>query len=299
MSPLEELDISIVVPSYNRGMAARDTLTKCLALHPRAKEIVLVDDHSDRESEEILRRLALENSCIRHIRLPENGGQGIARSVGFAAASGKYIVSLDDDSWFMESDGLQRVWNRMERLPVCGILAFSLFSPGLEITAPSDEILLVSDHLTCGAAYRADVLRKTGYHLAFLRFVGEESDLSLKVRDAGFEVIKDHDIRVFHDYDPARRAPESLARVCRFSVRNDLARTIVYFPWAMLPFLLPWKIFSHLRAGVDKGYLGPTCEGYWEFMRICPAALRHRSPVSMVTAWRYLKLRRSPELLAP
>jgi glycosyltransferase involved in cell wall biosynthesis len=295
----EELDISIVIPSFNRGMVVKETVAKCLALHPRAREIVLVDDHSNLESEEILRRLALENASVRYIRLPENGGQATSRSTGFATAGSKYIVSLDDDSWFMEQDGLMRVWVRMERRPECGLLAFNIFSPGLVITPPEDKLLAVSDHLTCGAAYRSEVLRAVGFHLPFLRFVGEEVDLSLKIRDAGFEVVKDMSIRCFHDYEPARRSSESLDRVCRFGVRNDFARTIIYFPWSMVPALVLWKFFSHLRVALSKNVLGPTIRGYWGFLALLPQALRNRRPVSMATARRYLRLRRSTELLPP
>jgi len=123
------LDISIVIPSYNRGMIVVKAISNCLALRPQAREIILVDDHSNPESEAILRGLAEEHQSVLYVRLPENGGQAVSRSVGLATANGKYIVSLDDDSWFLDSDDLQRVWDRMESLPKCGILSFETYGP--------------------------------------------------------------------------------------------------------------------------------------------------------------------------
>lgn len=296
-SKVAELDISIVIPSFNRGGTVRENSAKWLAMRPRAKEIVLVDDHSDAESEAILRRLAADHSCFKYLRLSENGGQAVSRSAGFTAATGKYIVSLDDDSWFIDEDGLQRVWDRMEAMPSCGILAFNLFSPGLDIEPAANSVYCVADHLTCGAAYRTEVLRQTGYHLACLRFVGEEADLSLKVRGAGYEVLRDFNVRGFHDYDPAKRSQEALDRVCQMSVRNDLARTIVYFPVVLIPWLLLWKGFSHLRHGAAKQSLTPTLAGVVGFVRLLPELFLVRNPVSFAAAMRYLRLRRSPEAI--
>jgi GT2 family glycosyltransferase len=289
------LDISIVIPSYNRGHVVEENVLKCLALRPAPAEIILVDDHSDPDSEEVLRRLSQRHSGIQYIRLPSNGGQAVSRSIGFASSRSKYVVSLDDDSWFLDGDALHRVWNRMESLPRCGILAFQLFSPGLEVKAAEDSMFAVADHLTCGAAYRSDVLRSTGYHLAFLRYVGEESDLSLKVRDAGFDVIQDMNIRVFHDYDPSKRSQTTLDRVCTFGVRNDMLRAVIYFPLYLVPLLLTWKLWSHISFGFARGYVLPTLQGLAGFFRLLPRAVRERKPISRTAARRYLQLRRRPE----
>ena len=294
----EALDISIVVPSYNRGETVARNLPRWLALDPPAREILLIDDASDEPSARVLRELAQRHPTVRWMRLERNEGQAVARSAGFAAATGRYIVSLDDDSWLLESDALARIWRRMEALPRCAILGFNLFSPGMEISPAEDRLLAVSDHLTCGAAYRTDTLRRIGYHLGFLRFEGEESDLSIKARGAGCDVLKDLAVRGFHDYDPSRRSAESMQRVRTYAVRNDLARTIVFFPWFLVPVLLAWRSAAHLLFALRHGLLGATLRGYAGFVAILPQALGERAPISLEAARRYLKLRRAPEVVA-
>jgi GT2 family glycosyltransferase len=291
----QTVDISIIIPSYNRGPRARETVEKCLRLRPGPREIVLVDDHSDAESGQILR--SLDGGIVKYIRMAENGGQAAARSVGFATGKGKHLVSLDDDSWFLDEDALQRVWDRMEALGKCGILAFSAFSPGVPVQPSLNRLTLVSDHITCGAAYRAEVLRKTGYHLPFLRYVGEESDLSLKVIDAGFDLVLDSSIRVFHDYHPAGRSKKSLARGRRFGVRNDLLRPWIYFPLDLALKVTVWRAASHLVFALRHGRLGATLRGCLEFTLCFPRALLHRHSIDREAALKYLRLRRRPEPL--
>ena len=201
------VDISIVIPTRNRIASIEKTLQRCLALRPKPTEIVIVDDYSDDNCSEALRRL--ETGIVKYIRLPSNEGQSLARSVGFATARGKYLVSLDDDSWFLEPDALGRIWDRLESSPNVGILALRGFSPLDPIQAPAERRSLVADHITCGAAYRAGVLHKTGYHLAFLRYEGEETDLNLKIIDAGFDVVLDESIRFFHETDPRSRTADA------------------------------------------------------------------------------------------
>ena len=289
------LDISIVIPSYNRSQVVKENVEKCMKLLPPAKEIILVDDYSDRESETVLQQLAASHSSIKYFRLIKNCGQATARSVGFSKATGKYIVSLDDDSWFIDNDGLQRVWERMESLPGCGILAFETYGPTRATKPEEDRLLLVADHITCGAAYRTSVLNKTGYHLGFLRFMGEESELSIKVMDAGFDIILDGSIRVYHDYDPEKRSRDSLAIVRYHGVRNDLVRAVIYFPFPLYIQLVLWRIYSHLKFALQHGFLLATIHGYLGFLMYLPAAFRSRKPVGLKVAKRYLELRRFPE----
>jgi len=290
------LDVSVVIPTYNRGARVRDAVQKCLALRPAPREILIVDDHSDDGSEQDLRSLAV--GTVKYIRLPDNQGQASARSIGLASSLGKYLVSIDDDSWLLDADALQRIWRRLDALPRCGLLALRGFSPGLPIEPPCDQLMLVADHITCGAAYRADVLHKIGYHLPFLRYEGEEADISLKMLAAGYDIVQDDSIRFFHDYDPDRRSADTLRRVRRFAVRNDLLRCWIYFPMDLAIALSAWRFVSHLLWGMRTRMIATTFAGYLDAVRMWPGALRVRRPISRAAALRYLKLRRRPQPLA-
>jgi glycosyltransferase involved in cell wall biosynthesis len=288
-------DVSIVIPTMNRGLRVAETIEKCLALDPPPGEIIIVDDHSDAECARLLR--SLEGAVVKYIRLPENHGPAMARSIGFASARGKYIVSLDDDSWFLEGDALRRIGERFDALPNCGILSFFASSHLVPVQPAADRLTIVADHLTCGAAYRAEVLHRTGYHIAFMRYMGEESDLSVKVVDAGYDVVHDESVRFFHDYDPSRRPRSALMRVRRLSVRNDLLRAWIFFPIDIAVALTVWRTMSQLAWGARHQALVATIRGVLGFVWLLPQALSHRQPVSRAAARKYLARRRTPEPL--
>src|SRR5262245_29499575 len=286
-------DGSIVIPSYNRGASLQQTVARCLALEPAPREIILVDDHSNDGSKDVIERLS--SDTVRTVRLPTNQGQAAARSLGFSMARGTYVVSLDDDSWFLDNDALQRICERFESLPRCGILALRGFSPGVPIQDTGDQLSIVADHITCGAAYRAAVIHKTGYHLPFLRYEGEEADISLKVIHAGFDIVADESIRFFHDYDPTKRPASVLMNVRRLAVRNDLLRCLIYFPLDLAIGVGLWRVASHISWGVRSGAVGATMRGLADVLITWPSALKHRRPISRRASLRYLKLRHRPE----
>ncbi|MGH9174128.1 MAG: glycosyltransferase family 2 protein, partial [Vicinamibacterales bacterium] len=64
---------------------------------PGGVEIIFVDDGSTDESPRVLRELYEADSRVQVIQLRRNFGKSAALSAGFAAAGGKFIVTLDAD----------------------------------------------------------------------------------------------------------------------------------------------------------------------------------------------------------
>lgn len=83
------MDLSIIIPTYNRNEYIVKLLDK---LHNQMKdnvEVIVVDDHSD---------IPLEKSWFKYIYLDENsGGASIPRNVGLDNAKGRYICFVDAD----------------------------------------------------------------------------------------------------------------------------------------------------------------------------------------------------------
>ena len=97
--------ISVVIPTFNRA----DVLGRCLdsvlgqTLPPF--EVVLVDDGSTDETEQIVRERASE--LLRYIRVPSRAGAQAARNRGIREARGEWIAFQDsDDEWL--PDKLER-----------------------------------------------------------------------------------------------------------------------------------------------------------------------------------------------
>ena len=97
--------VSIIVPVYNVERFIEETMDSVLSQTYPDWELLLVEDGStDRTVEKIERYLEKRNeSRIRLIRQPENGGAAKARNRGLREAAGRYIAYLDaDDLWAPE-----------------------------------------------------------------------------------------------------------------------------------------------------------------------------------------------------
>jgi GT2 family glycosyltransferase len=99
--------VSIVIPTYNRaalvGRAIQSALAECLP----GDEVIVADDGSTDDTEEVLRSFG---NAITVLRLP-NGGAGKARNAGIAAAKNEYVAFLDsDDEWIAGKLKLQRAF---------------------------------------------------------------------------------------------------------------------------------------------------------------------------------------------
>lgn len=88
--------ISVIIPSYNYGRFIAEAIESVLAQTLLPDEIIVVDDGSTDDTEEILKRFGDKITYIKQ----ENAGVCAARNRGVTASSGEYIAFMDaDDIW--------------------------------------------------------------------------------------------------------------------------------------------------------------------------------------------------------
>jgi glycosyltransferase involved in cell wall biosynthesis len=93
MSPLP---ISIVVPTFDHPHLLRRVVQTCLR-QPVA-EILVVDDGSPEPVDKVVHESAGGDARVRVLRLERNGGSPAARNAGADAASGEFVLFVDDDT---------------------------------------------------------------------------------------------------------------------------------------------------------------------------------------------------------
>ena len=89
--------VSITIPSYNAASTIAETLDSVLAQTYPNVEVIVVDDGSTDDTQDVLGLYASKVTCIRQ----NNGGLASARNVGCRAAHGKYIALMDADDLCM------------------------------------------------------------------------------------------------------------------------------------------------------------------------------------------------------
>lgn len=114
--------ISIIMPVYNGAQYIKKSIDIILKQTFKNFELILVNDGSTDNSEEICNGYVELDKRIRVIN-KENGGAWSARNKGIDIAKGKYIMFLDCDDWY-EDNLLEEMYETIQSndvdLVICG-----------------------------------------------------------------------------------------------------------------------------------------------------------------------------------
>jgi poly-beta-1,6-N-acetyl-D-glucosamine synthase len=90
--------VSILVPCYNEGDNAAETLGAALAQRYPHIEVIAINDGSRDNTAEVLDALAAREPRLRVVHLAQNQGKAIGLQMGAAAARSEYLVCIDGDA---------------------------------------------------------------------------------------------------------------------------------------------------------------------------------------------------------
>lgn len=94
------IDISLVIPLFNEQESLPELVQWIESVMQRegySYELLFVDDGSRDQSWEVIERLSEANPSIRAIRFRRNYGKSAALYVGFDAARGEVVITMDAD----------------------------------------------------------------------------------------------------------------------------------------------------------------------------------------------------------
>lgn len=99
--------VSIIMPSYNTAKYISAAIESILNQTYENWELIIVDDCSTDNTDEILTEYAKKDSRIRYYKNEKNSGAAVARNRALRQAKGKWVAFLDsDDLW--EKDKLEK-----------------------------------------------------------------------------------------------------------------------------------------------------------------------------------------------
>lgn len=101
--------LSVIIPVYNEKDTVCAVLDK-LVKYDFVKEILVIDDHSQDGSSELLQEYASRDSLVHYIRNEKNMGKSDALQRGIALASGEIVIIQDAD---LEYDP-DEIWSVIE-----------------------------------------------------------------------------------------------------------------------------------------------------------------------------------------
>ncbi|NMB01935.1 MAG: glycosyltransferase [Firmicutes bacterium] len=100
-APLDSPLVSVVIPTYNRANYLLECLESLKEQTYRPLEVVIVDDHSTDNTEQIVSQwkeaVADDEFSIVYYKLPRNLGFAIAQTMGYMLSTGAFIANHDSD----------------------------------------------------------------------------------------------------------------------------------------------------------------------------------------------------------
>lgn len=92
--------VSIITPSYKSKRFISEAINSVLAQTHQNWEMIIVDDCSPDNSNELIEQYLKKDNRIKLIKLKKNNGPAVARNKAIEEAKGRYIAFLDaDDIW--------------------------------------------------------------------------------------------------------------------------------------------------------------------------------------------------------
>ncbi len=194
--------VSVLVPCFNEGSNAYETIGALLKLNYPNYEIIAINDGSKDDTAEIIDDIASKHHNVKAIQLASNQGKAMALTVGAMMSSNEYLVCIDGDAvldpncitWMMRHflasprvgavTGNPRIRNRSTLL---GRLQVGEFSSVIGLIKRAQRVygrvFTVSGVV---AAFRKSALHQVGYWST--NMVTEDIDISWKMQTNYFDV---------------------------------------------------------------------------------------------------------------
>ncbi len=280
--------LSILIITYNRPedtLSLLENLNSQNDLLRHAGEILLLNNDST-VSYEPIKRFKENNPAFPLQYFENNENLGVARGRNFLIQKARfpYLLVLDDDVLFAESDALEQVAALFQKPQYASnntaVITLNIFYfstrqrqkealPHKNYEAYKDKDWFLTYYFT-GAAHlmRKELFVKTGYYPEDFFYGMEEYDLSYRIINAGYSLAFDADVKVLHKESPTGRLPNKVKLAMMWFNKSKVARTYLpkkyFYSTAIL-----WSLFYLKKTRFDlKGFF----QNWQKIMRI-PASV--------------------------
>lgn len=268
------MKVSVAIITWNRKEKVLRAIESIYAQPYRPVEVVVADSAS---TDGTLEAVEARFPEVKIIKLHENLGCPGGRNIALANCSGDIVVSLDDDGWLSE-ETVEGCVQRFIDDPFLGVIGFNIIPPEGEKSCGQDR---ESSSFSGGAmAIRSNVLKEAGYYPSDFFRQAEETDLALKVIEAGYKIKKCPSLTMFHEVS---RISTDVKKYLFYSCRNELSIVIRRYPLSLLPFAFLYKTLAWNIVGIKSGALRYTLLGTLAGVWQIPFCLVRRGPVTYST----------------
>lgn len=169
--------LSIIVPCHKSEDTLEETLYSVLEQEYQNWEVIIVNDGSPDNVEEIALKWLSRDSRFKYLK-KTNGGLGTARNYGIQKSIGDYILPLDSDNK-IEKHFTERAINLLENDKKIGVvygdaMYFGEKEGTWKVGSFNKYKLLYSNYIDACAVIRRTVFKDLGYYDDKIPFQGNE-----------------------------------------------------------------------------------------------------------------------------
>ena len=297
------LSVSIILVTHNGAEIVSDCIDSLAKLGTPPEEIIVVDNaSSDRTLDEVAKWMP----NARILSLEANNGYGAGCNAGAREARGDIIVFLNQDVYLSRAF-VADIQSRMASDPaigVCGgivlswdgtrmisagqvfdpwtgyILDYGFGSAHVDLRRATDDVF--SPNGAAFAVRRSTFNEVGGFYEDFFMYF-DETDLSWRIRLAGFRAVCCPSATVRHNVDP-RRAHRPSSRY--YVDRNSLLSAVRNYELSSLAIFLPASIGARILGIVvlillrRSEHAQSTTKALVDFVLRFPRAWKERGPIA-------------------
>jgi len=253
--------------------------------------VIVIDDSAEGSAKRVIEEFPGD---IVYARTEGYMGPALGRNLGARMATAEVLVHLDDDSELISDETLHSAVRALHATDV-GAVAIPYrnveIDEQIHCAAPeTNEIYETYAFTACAYAVRRDVFLNIGGYRPFFFYMGEESDLCLRMLAAGWLTRLGNGPPVHH-HQPANRVSRAADYYGR---RNEVLFEVLNAPVRCLPGALLRYGLKAIHYGIHTGRPLNMVRGYISGLFVSFAHIRHRKPVPIEIYRRFKSLVRKP-----
>ena len=209
MAEQRDIKISIIVPVFNRPNEVAELLESLSKQTDKDFEVLIIEDGSTQKSDEVCK--TYEDQLDLHYYFKPNSGRSETRNYGMDRASGNYFIIFDSDCIMPENyvelvrkhlktsyvdcyggpDAADQSFNDMQKAISYSMTSF-MTTGG--IRGGTKNVKKFSPR-SFNMGISKEVYQKVG---GYKNMIGEDIDLSIRIKEAGFESQLFPEAHVYH-----------------------------------------------------------------------------------------------------
>lgn len=272
------LRVAVCIATHNRREELIRTLGEVAKLQPAPDEILVLADGCRDGTVEWVRA----NCPNVQLHLHEVAQGSIpSRNDLAAAATSDIFLSLDDDSYPLESDAIARIRALFEARPRLAVASFPQRTDEFPETLTATDFgaaQFIASYANSAAAIRREAFEALGTYPALFFHMYEEPDFALRCVCAGWEVRFEPALTVRHHYTGTQR---NELRVHQRHARNELWSVLMRCPAPQCLAVAAFRVFRQFGYAWHRGLAWALREPvwWWAALRGVPQCLAQRRPL--------------------